>query len=133
MRATAAHTPRREAGKGSAGDSGRPAEDVYDDGYLLVEHGHYHVACGGERLALSRKEFLVISRIARGAGRWVSKGELWAAVWGESAPFDETNLRVSVHYARRKLQRFGVEIENEPGKGYRITSRAVAPDPGQEL
>ena len=41
------------------------ADDVYDDGYLRIEHHNYYVACGGQALRLPRTEFLILSRLAR--------------------------------------------------------------------
>ena len=35
------------------------AEDIYDDGFLRVEHKNYYVACGGNPLKLLRTEFLI--------------------------------------------------------------------------
>ena len=33
------------------------AEDIYDDGFLRVEHKNYYVACGGSPIKLPRTEF----------------------------------------------------------------------------
>ena len=35
------------------------AEDIYDDGFLRVEHKNYYVACGGSPIKLPRTEFLI--------------------------------------------------------------------------
>lgn len=51
---------------------GAEEADVYDDGYLRVEHTNYYVSCGGALVSLPRKEFLIFSRLARGAGRVVT-------------------------------------------------------------
>jgi hypothetical protein len=29
-------------------------EDVYDDGYLRIEHKNYYLSCGGQSIRLSR-------------------------------------------------------------------------------
>jgi len=50
-----------------------PAADIYDDGYLRVEHDKYYLACQGRPIyTLSRTEFLIISRLARDFGRPVN-------------------------------------------------------------
>ena len=41
-----------------------PDQDVYDDGFLRVEHNSYYVSCNGTALLLPRKEFLILSRLA---------------------------------------------------------------------
>ena len=53
-----------------------PSEDVYDDGYLRVEHKNYYVACGGTPLKLPRTEFLIFSRLAHTPDRIVTAGDL---------------------------------------------------------
>jgi DNA-binding response OmpR family regulator len=52
-------------------------EDVYDDGYLRVEHQNYYVSCGGQILKLPRTEFLILSRLARTPERIVRSEDLW--------------------------------------------------------
>ncbi len=62
--------------------------DSYDDGHLRVEHDNYYIACRGERLQLPRKEFLIVSRLARNVERIVAAEEIWRAGWGASAEFN---------------------------------------------
>ena len=58
------------------GTHAQPSEaDVYDDGHLRVEHENYYVSCGGEEVRLRRKEFLIVSLLARRAGSIVTAGE----------------------------------------------------------
>ena len=58
-----------------------PEEDVYDDGYLRVEHENYYLACGGQPVYLPRVEFLLMSRLSRSINRVVRSEELWRAAW----------------------------------------------------
>ena len=101
-------------------------EDVYDDGYLRVEHSHYYVACGGTEPALSRKEFLVLSRLARGYGRPVAALDIWRHAWGEGVPCNPGTLRVHMHRLRRLLAPFGLRVESEAGVGYALRGTAGA-------
>lgn len=91
--------------------------NVYDDGYLRVEHDSYYVACGGKRISLPLKEFLVFSRLARNADRVVPSEEIWRSAWGDS-PFNSLSLRVHIHRLRRTFQPFGLRIESMVGVGY---------------
>jgi DNA-binding response OmpR family regulator len=70
--------------------------DAYDDGYLRVEHDNYYVACGGKRISLPLKEFLVFSRLARNADRVVPSEEIWRSAWGDAA-FKSLSLLVHIH------------------------------------
>jgi len=96
-----------------------PAEDdVYDDGYLRVEHKFYYVSCGGTVLFLPRKEFLILSRLARGINRIVPSEALWEHVWGPNTPFSAGTLRVYISHLRRKLQPHGLAIKSLISVGY---------------
>ncbi len=99
--------------------------DVYDDGYLRVEHGRFYASCGGRPLRrLSRREFLILSRLARGAGRPVTKEEIWSYVWGAAAVFNAGNFRVHIANLRRKLAPFGLDIVAMVNVGYRLEKSA---------
>jgi DNA-binding response OmpR family regulator len=98
-----------------------PGGDVYDDGYLRVEHRSFYVSCGGQPLYhLSRREFLILSLLARAAGRPVTKEQIWAFVWGDTASFNARNFRVHVANLRRKLAPFGLNIIAMVHVGYRL-------------
>lgn len=91
--------------------------NVYDDGYLRVEHDNYYVACGGKRISLPLKEFLVFSRLARNPDRVVPSEEIWRSAWGDS-PFNSLSLRVHIHRLRRTFRPFALRIESMVGVGY---------------
>jgi DNA-binding response OmpR family regulator len=98
-----------------------PPGNVYDDGYLRVEHDSYYVSCGGRPLYhLSRREFLILSRLVQSAGRPVSKAQIWAYVWGDAATFNDSNFRVHIANLRRKLATFGLDIVAMVNVGYRL-------------
>src|SRR5262245_44586578 len=62
---------------------------VYDDGYLRVEHDNFYVACAGKPLYnLTRKEFLILSRLVRAMGRPVTKQEIWGFAWRRDSEFN---------------------------------------------
>jgi len=98
---------------------------VYDDGYLRVEHDRFYVSCGGRPLwRLSRREFLILSRLARGAGRPVTKEQIWSFVWGDTTAFNSSNFRVHIANLRRKLVPFGLDIIAMVRVGYRLERSA---------
>ena len=97
-----------------------PATNVYDDGYLRIEHDSYYVACGGERVSLPLKEFLIFSRLARNPDRIVPSEEIWRYAWGDS-DFNSLSLRVHIHRLRRTFHPFGVRIESMVGVGYSLS------------
>jgi two-component system alkaline phosphatase synthesis response regulator PhoP len=99
----------------------RDAEmDVYDDGYLRIEHDNYYVACGNHSLRLALKEFLILSRLARKPERIVLSEEIWNYAWKDQAPFSAESLHVHIYRLRRKLAVYGLNIENMVNVGYRL-------------
>jgi DNA-binding response OmpR family regulator len=98
---------------------------VYDDGYLRVEHGKFYVACAGKPLYnLTRKEFLILSRLVRAMGRPVTKQEIWSFAWEGDVEFNRDTLRVHIASLRRKLSTFGLDIIAVVHVGYRLMSLA---------
>jgi DNA-binding response OmpR family regulator len=94
------------------------SSDVYDNGYLRVEYESYYVACGGQRVALSLKEFLIFSRLVRNVERIVPSAEIWRSAWGVDTPFNSLSLRVHIYRLRRVFDPFGLRIESMVGVGY---------------
>ena len=96
------------------------AGDVYDDGYLRVEHKNYYVACGGQALKLPRTEFLILSRLARSPERIVTAEELWEYAWGNDKPINMESLHVYIYRLRNKLTASEVSIDTMVNVGYRL-------------
>ena len=94
--------------------------DVYDYGRLRVEHDNYYVACDGHQIRLPRKEFLILSRLARNPERIVPAEELWRHAWGERAEFNAESLHVHIYRLRRRLAPFGRHIDTMVSVGYRL-------------
>ena len=97
-----------------------PAEDIYDDGYLRVEHANYYLACGGEPLYLPRVEFLLMSRLVRTIDRVVRSEELWRAAWENTKPLNSASLQVYIHRLRTKLAPYRLQIDTVVNVGYRL-------------
>lgn len=95
--------------------------DVYDDGYLRIEHDNYYLACGGRQISLPRKEFLIVSRLARKADRIVASEEIWRYAWGNGSQLNAKSLRVHIHRLRNILTPLGLRIESMVGVGYRLS------------
>lgn len=95
-------------------------EDVYDDGFLRVEHKNYYVACGGQSLKLPRTEFLIFSRLARSPERIVTAEELWEYAWGTNKPLNTESLHVYIYRLRNKLMPHNLSIDTMVNVGYRL-------------
>ena len=101
-------------------EASETSERIYDDGHLRVEHDNYYVSLGGDVLKLARKEFLILSRLARNAGRIVEAEEIWRHAWGPRAPFNAESMHVHIYRLRRKLAPYGLQIETMINVGYRL-------------
>lgn len=97
-----------------------PAEDVYDDGYLRVEHQNYYLSCGGQSISLPRTEFLVISRLVRSIERVVSAESLWESAWGSQRPLNSPSMHVYIYRLRTKLLPYNLHIDTLVNVGYRL-------------
>ncbi len=102
-------------------------EDVYDDGYLRLEHKSYYMACGGEPVRLPRTEFLIVSRLTRTPERIVSSAELWRYAWGDDKPLNTESLHVYIYRLRTKLAKYNLRIDTMVNVGYRLLLRADSP------
>jgi DNA-binding response OmpR family regulator len=92
--------------------------DVYDDGYLRIEYDNYYVVCGGRRVLLPLKEFLIFSRLARNVERTVTAQEIWRSAWKAEIPFNSLSLRVHIHRLRKTFHPLGLHIGSMVGVGY---------------
>ena len=100
-------------------------EDVYDDGYLRVEHKNYYLACEGQPIKLPRTEFLILSRLVRTPERIVPAEELWQYAWGSDKPLNPESLHVFIYRLRGKLAPYSLQIETMINVGYRLVIRSA--------
>src|SRR5438128_60406 len=96
------------------------SEEVYDDGYLRVEHKNYFLSCGGLTIFLPRIEFLLISRLARSVERAVTSEDLWQYARGSAKPFNSESLHVFIYRLRNKLLPHKLRIDTVVNVGYRL-------------
>ncbi|MGI8733598.1 MAG: winged helix-turn-helix domain-containing protein [Pyrinomonadaceae bacterium] len=96
------------------------SDDIYDDGYLRVEHKAYYVSCAGNSIRLPRTEFLIFSRLARSPERIVTAEELWEYAWGSDKPLNTESLHVYIYRLRNKLGSYNLSIDTMVNVGYRL-------------
>jgi DNA-binding response OmpR family regulator len=88
-------------------------------GDLRLDPSHRVATRGGQRLALSPKEFALLEYLLAAQGRVVSAEELLVRVWDEAADPFTTTVKVTIRRLRSKLGDPPV-IETVPQAGYRI-------------
>jgi DNA-binding response OmpR family regulator len=86
----------------------RWAQAVRWFGPLVVDRDRRIVAVGGERLALTTREFDIVALLAWREGRVLARDEILEAVWGDATDRAAASLEVLVARIRRKLADRGV-------------------------
>ena len=104
-----------------------PAAQPVTLGDLTVDPSTRSASLGGRDLGLARKEFDLLARLARDAGRVVSREDLMADVWDENWFGSTKTLDVHIGFLRRKLGDDAADpryLRTVRGVGVRL----VAPD-----
>jgi two-component system, OmpR family, response regulator len=91
-------------------------------GCLLLDKGSSAASSGGGPIALPRKEFELLFKLAASPGRTFGRDELISAVWGEDFEGNERTLDVHVNRLRDRFPEkgFGFRITTIRGLGYRL-------------
>ena len=97
------------------------AQQVYDDGQLMIEFAEMQITCQGVKVRLANKEFKLLSALAKSPGRVLTRQQLLDEVWGYNYYGEARTLDVHIRKLRQKLGACGDCIETMIGVGYRFT------------
>ncbi len=92
----------------------------YEDSHLQIDFADMRVVCDGDSVKLTRKEFALLSVLAKSAGRVATRQQLLDNVWGYQYFGDTRTLDVHIRRLRQKLGGCGDAIETVVGVGYRF-------------
>ena len=95
---------------------------VFDDGSLRIDPATFTVNFRGGEVRMTRKEFALLSELARNQGRVLTREFLLDRVWGVTYYGDSRTLDVHIRRLRQKLGDSTV-IETVTGIGYRLVDR----------
>jgi two-component system copper resistance phosphate regulon response regulator CusR len=98
-------------------------QSFYRLGNLEVDVEHRRVRWAGEEIAVSQREFQILTLLAQNANTTITRSELLERVWKNDAMTEMNALDVHISRLRRKLiniTRFRF-IETIRGVGYRLT------------
>jgi two-component system alkaline phosphatase synthesis response regulator PhoP len=95
---------------------------VFDDGSLRIDPATFSVSYSGRDVRMTRKEFALLSELARNQGRVLTREILLDRVWGATYYGDSRTLDVHIRRLRQKLGDPSV-IETVTGIGYRLVER----------
>lgn len=99
---------------------------VFDNGSLRIDPSTFRVSYQGRDVRMTRKEFALLSELARNQGRVLTRETLLDRVWGMNYFGDSRTLDVHIRRLRQKLGDARL-IETVTGIGYRLCG---APPPG---
>ncbi|MBN7818400.1 response regulator [Bowmanella yangjiangensis] len=97
---------------------------------LSLDIDNHQVWREGQAVALSRKEFALLSYLASRPGKLVTQQQLLSNIWGDTHTEDTHYLRIFISQLRRKLADDAGSpklIQTEPGVGYRFIA-----EPGKQ-
>ena len=100
---------------------------AYDDGVLRIDLAQREVHLQGQPVALTRKEFALLSLLAQQPGRLLTQPQLLREMWGPTHEEDAHYLRILVGKLRHKLGDDAAApqyIITEPGVGLRFIGRS---------
>jgi DNA-binding response OmpR family regulator len=98
--------------------------DAIAVGRLEIRPDEFLATVDGERLELTVRELQLLTALAARADRIVSRGELYAAVWGGPYHSDDRSVDVYVRKLRLKLEAAlpgWTVIHTHFGFGYRLS------------
>lgn len=105
----------------------RKSEDLTSSeivsGDLKIDLAAHRVFKGENELKLTKKEFALLTLLARNAGRIVTHQQILREIWGPAQESETHYLRIYIGHLRQKLGDDPLSptyIENEPGVGYRF-------------
>lgn len=96
---------------------------VVNLGNLSVDLAARVVTLDGQRMALTPKEYAVLSKLAQHPGRVITQRQLLVDIWGGSHREDTHYLRIVIGHLRQKLGDDSAApryLHTEAGVGYRL-------------
>ncbi len=97
------------------------AQSFYQDAHLEIDLTDKFVFLDSHRLALTRKEYELLTLLVENAGEVVPREVLLMRIWGYSSAIRTRTLDVHIRRLRKRLGEYSEEyIETIFGMGYRF-------------
>ncbi len=94
------------------------ATTLLNMGDLTIDLETKRLILGDKKIDLTRKEFEIISLLARTPGRIFSREEILRRIWESDVIVTDRTVDVNMTRIRRKMEEYGSYIRNKPGFGY---------------
>lgn len=95
---------------------------IIEIGELMIDLTAKNVLLNGQPVQLTKKEFEILSMMAKSPNRIFSREDILGKVWQEDGYVLERTVDVHITRLRKKLGDFGKHIANRSGYGYCLES-----------
>ena len=98
-----------------------PSEEVTTSlnvGEIVIDFESKRLVIGDKKIELTRKEYEIISLLAKSPGRIFSREEILRRIWESDVIVIDRTVDVNMTRLRRKMEEYGSYIRNKPGFGY---------------
>ncbi len=102
--------------------SSEELNSIIEVGPIRIDRGEYVVYLNNEKLVLPRKEFEIISFLAKKPGKVIPRDQILNSIWGEDVYVVDRTIDVHIRKIREKLGNYSNLIETVKGVGYRFKS-----------
>jgi len=76
------------------------------------------ITIAGDNVNLTRKEFEILSLLAKNRGQYISRDEILKRIWKDDVIVTERNVDVNIARLRKKIGSYGSSIKGKSGYGY---------------
>jgi DNA-binding response OmpR family regulator len=87
-------------------------------GGIVLDFETKRLIIGDKKIELTRKEYEILSLLAKSPGRIFSREEILRRIWESDVIVIDRTVDVNMTRLRRKLEEYGSYIRNKPGFGY---------------
>ena len=87
-------------------------------GEIIIDFESKRLIIGDKKIELTRKEYEIISLLAKSPGRIFSREEILRRIWESDVIVIDRTVDVNMTRLRRKMEEYGSYIRNKPGFGY---------------
>lgn len=92
--------------------------NVITVGDLKIDLKKKNTTIAGESINLTRKEFEILSLLAKNMGQYISRDEILKRIWKDDVIVTERNVDVNIARLRKKIGDYGASIKGKSGYGY---------------
>lgn len=85
---------------------------------LSVDVNKKMITIKGDIVNLTRKEFEILSLLAKNKGQYISRDEILKRIWKDDVIVTERNVDVNIARLRKKIGDYGKNIKGKSGYGY---------------